>query len=144
MSMVKYKNKLYVYEGTIEAVNHRRRHLTNATPISGEYVQDGRVVTLTDLSGALVAELKARRFPFFSDPAHGWCRVPVKWLHRLGIADRISCFSYVRKDFVYVEEDSDLDTFCIAMAAAGYYVDFNEQPPANRSSKIRSYDRWEG
>jgi hypothetical protein len=33
-------------------------------------------------------------FDFYEDPAHGWAKVPVKLLQQLGIAERVSHYSY--------------------------------------------------
>ena len=49
------------------------------------------------------------KYMFYQDPGHGWVKVFVKELEQLGIADKISSFSYRRKDFAYLEEDCDLD-----------------------------------
>lgn len=56
---------------------------------------------------------------FFSDPSHGWGRVPRNLLTELGIADRISEFSYQDQDYVYLEEDCDLPRVISALHAAG-------------------------
>jgi len=52
-------------------------------------------------------------YVFTSDPGHGWLRVPVKELVEMGIADKISNYSYKSHDnrFAYLEEDCDFSTF---------------------------------
>ena len=50
---------------------------------------------------------------FTSDPGHGWLRVPVAELKEMGIADKISPYSYISENgrFAYLEEDRDFSTF---------------------------------
>lgn len=50
-------------------------------------------------------------YTFYTDPGHGWLQVPKSELIELGVADRISSYSYQELDTVYLEEDCDLSTF---------------------------------
>jgi len=51
-------------------------------------------------------------FDFFSDPAHGWVRVPWTVFHDLSInPDMFSVFSYADEDGAYLEEDEDFPKF---------------------------------
>ena len=81
------------------------------------------------------------KYMFYQDPGHGWVKVFVKELERLGIADKISSFSYRRKDFAYLEEDCDLEKFLQAKQTLGQTVGFIERH-TNRQSKIRSYKQF--
>jgi hypothetical protein len=56
---------------------------------------------------------------FISDPGHGWLEVPVSELVRLGIAKKISRYSYKKGAMAYLEEDSDAGVYLAALAAAG-------------------------
>lgn len=58
-------------------------------------------------------------FYFYTDPGHGWLDVPRALLHELGIAERVSSYSYQRGDSVFLEEDSDYSLFRRAMMQAG-------------------------
>ena len=80
-----------------------------------------------------------KKFDFYSDPGHGWIKVPVSLLEKLGIADKITPYSYRRGDFAYLEADCDAGTFIVAYKeATGDYP--NCRPHiADKSSKIRSY-----
>lgn len=51
------------------------------------------------------------KYQFFSDPSHGWLRVPRESLRKLDIEDRVSHYSYQQGDEVYLEEDGDLSLF---------------------------------
>lgn len=56
-------------------------------------------------------------YTFISDPGHGWLRVKLDELRDLGIADKITQFSYRDGDDAWLEEDCDLSTFIVARAA---------------------------
>jgi CTP:phosphocholine cytidylyltransferase-like protein len=81
-----------------------------------------------------------KKFDYIQDPAHGWIKVSIKQLRILGIVDAISCYSYYRDGFAYLEEDCDASTFFSA-----YRAKYNSEPllrdcvARERRSKIRSY-----
>jgi hypothetical protein len=77
-------------------------------------------------------------FNFYADPGHGWLKVPMSLLDELGIKDRISQFSYVRKDFAYLEEDLDAGIFIDAMKHRGIEPKIRMHH-ANKASRIRGY-----
>lgn len=52
---------------------------------------------------------------YFTDPGHGWLQVERAELVRLGIADKITPYSYQKGEFVYLEEDCDMATYCAAV-----------------------------
>ena len=56
---------------------------------------------------------------YYTDPGHGWVAVKRKLLNDLGIADKITYFSYQKGQTVYLEEDCDLATFATAMNLRG-------------------------
>lgn len=78
------------------------------------------------------------KFNYYCDSGHGWVKVERQRLHDLGILNDISNYSYQRNDIVYLEEDSDLETFLKAMRLEGHEVSF-KQSHTNKKSKIRSY-----
>jgi len=47
------------------------------------------------------------KFRFISDPGHGWLEVPISFVRAMGVADKISAYSYVKGDMAYLEEDCD-------------------------------------
>ena len=63
------------------------------------------------------------KFDVLTDPGHGWIKVPKKLLAELGIANKITPYSYMRGDFAYLEEDADASTFFEAMRAAGKTIE---------------------
>lgn len=78
----------------------------------------------------------------FSDPGHGWVRFPKKRLVKLGIADKISTYSYQNGANAFLEEDCDLTVLCNALRAHGYTDIKFKDGQTNRQSKIRSYDYY--
>jgi hypothetical protein len=82
-------------------------------------------------------------FRAFSDPGHGWLRVPYSELERLDIADKITRYSYQKGSNVFLEEDCDLTTFLAARNARNEPVKI-QTVSIDRSSRIRSYASYAG
>lgn len=76
----------------------------------------------------------------YCDPAHGWLKVPLKALFKLGIADKISSYSYINRKYAFLEEDCDL---AIYLKASGKTLKKINIHYADRLSKIRSYESYE-
>ena len=74
----------------------------------------------------------------FGDPGHAWARFPKAKLVSLGIADKISTYSYQNGANAFLEEDCDLSVLVVALRDRGYEIKFNESH-ANKQSKIRGY-----
>ena len=74
----------------------------------------------------------------FADPGHAWARVAKSKLVTLGIADKISTYSYMNGSNAFLEEDCDLSVLISALRVRGYEIKFNESH-TNRQSKIRGY-----
>jgi len=86
-----------------------------------------------------------RTFPVFSDPGHAWAAVPCAYLRMLGIADKVSHYSYVSasKKTAYLEEDSDLSLFVNTWRAKyGANPLLREHSNSNRSSSIRRLENY--
>jgi len=79
---------------------------------------------------------------FIADPSHGWGEVPVKLIHDLGIAGKISRYSYVKGENAYLEEDCDLGIFIHALESTGEKVSFEEHH-SNYDSWVRNCQRWQ-
>lgn len=80
-------------------------------------------------------------YNFHADPGHGWLEVDLDELIDLGIADKITPYSYRMGDTVYLEEDCDLTTFCRAKQEAGQKVEFIEHH-TNSDSFVRSLSAY--
>jgi len=80
-------------------------------------------------------------FTFHTDPGHGWLEVPMSLLRDLGIADKISSYSYMRGDSAYLEEDCDAGLFVRAfLKRFGSRPDHTEAYTHN--APMRSYRRY--
>ena len=77
----------------------------------------------------------------FADPGHAWARFPKAKLVQLGIADKISTYSYKNGANAFLEEDCDLSVLVVAFRDRGYEIKFNESH-ANKQSKIRNYSTY--
>ena len=82
-------------------------------------------------------------FTYYTDPGHGWVKVPLKLLASLGIAGKMSRYSYMRNGFGYLEEDCDASIFMNAFRVK-YGIDpiIREQCAREKRSKIRSYETF--
>jgi len=78
---------------------------------------------------------------FYSDPGHGWVAVKKKFLAELGIADKITPYSYHKGKTAYLEEDCDYSTLIDACKKHGIIVKLKEKT-TNKRSVIRSYHRY--
>ena len=81
------------------------------------------------------------KIKFYSDPGHGWGAVKRKVIDQLGIADKISTYSYQNGSNAFLEEDCDLSVLITTLKEKGYEVKFKESH-TNRQSKIRNYDTY--
>lgn len=89
----------------------------------------------------LITKPRTMKFDFFSDPSHGWVKVPKALLANLGIANQISRWSYMRNGYAYLEEDSDATKFVNALQAKGIGVEWRSHI-ADKQSKIRKYEPY--
>jgi hypothetical protein len=79
------------------------------------------------------------RYTFFADPGHGWLSVPLSEIKELGIADKISDYSYINGKSAYLEEDLDAGTFLDARTKAGYSKPSFKESHTDDRSPIRNY-----
>lgn len=77
----------------------------------------------------------------YTDPGHGWGAVKRTVLTDLGIANRVSTYSYQRGQSVYLEEDCDLSLLMGALRERGITPVFDERH-TDRRSPIRSYESY--
>ena len=85
--------------------------------------------------------MKQIKIKVFADPGHAWARFPKTRLAKLGIADKISSYSYQNGDNAFLEEDCDLSVLITALKSDGYDVVFDESH-GNKRSKIRGYETY--
>jgi hypothetical protein len=77
----------------------------------------------------------AKTYVWANDAGHEWLAVGVAEIIRLGITDKISSYSYMRGNTVYLEGDCDASHFFDAKKARGEEVN-------TRLGK--AWDRWPG
>ena len=77
----------------------------------------------------------------YSDPSHSWAKVKRQVLINLGIASKVSRYSYQFKDNVYLEEDNDLYLLHQTLDAQDVRLKYVEKH-TNKASKIRSYEPY--
>lgn len=86
------------------------------------------------------------KYTYFTDPGHGWLKVPLEELKALGIADKISSFSYTNGVYAYLEEDCDMPIFLAAKFGKEFvYDDYKDQlttSHTDKTSRIRSYESY--
>ena len=82
------------------------------------------------------------KLDFISDPGHGWCKAPVKLLQKLELLERVSPYSYIRGDYVYLEEDCDLSLLMLAARDKGIALAFRERNSPERPSRVRNYEHY--
>jgi hypothetical protein len=83
----------------------------------------------------------AGTFTFYSDPGHGWFKVPVSLLEQLGIAEQVSTYSYMYGENAYLEEDCDFSLFRRAIGAHGMNFRIKDKTCSHRSA-IREYPHY--
>lgn len=58
--------------------------------------------------------MKNKQYVFHADPGHGWLAVKKSELVYLDVLEKITPYSYMKGDTVYLEEDLDAATFMMA------------------------------
>lgn len=81
------------------------------------------------------------RITIYNDPSHGWAAVAVSELKFLGIAEKISGYSYIKGETAFLEEDCDLPIYLDALRANGTEFTFSEHH-TNGDSFIRGYNAY--
>lgn len=79
------------------------------------------------------------KLDFYEDPAHGWLKVPKELLTKLGIAAKITAYSYMHGNYAYLEEDCDATLFADALEATGEKFEIDERHITDGQSAIRNY-----
>jgi hypothetical protein len=86
--------------------------------------------------------MEKETFIFYADAGHAWLKVPKNAVETLGIADRITCYSYRKSDAVYLEEDCDAPLFVEAFREKYGVPPKVVKSPAVNSSRIRTYQSY--
>ena len=78
---------------------------------------------------------------FYQDGGHGWLKVSRKELIVLGIDQEITTYSYAKDEFVFLEEDCDLETFIVALNKIEVELKYIIHT-SSRASKVRNYNSY--
>jgi hypothetical protein len=86
--------------------------------------------------------MKVKTLKIFSDSGHAWCKVDRSELIELDILKDISTYSYQKNNFVYLEEDQDLNIYINSLKLKykndiNWIIKFNES--VSQRSRIRNY-----
>jgi hypothetical protein len=85
--------------------------------------------------------MAVQKLKFYSDPGHGWLAVKRKMLFDLGIADKITPYSYQKGNTVYLEEDCDAPLLIGELKKQNILYVIQEITH-KQMSPIRYYDRF--
>lgn len=80
------------------------------------------------------------KLKYYTDPGHGWVAVKKSMLVKLGIADKISVYSYMKGKTAYLEEDDDASKLVDMLKSSGIAYELVEK--YSDRSPIRSYERY--
>lgn len=80
------------------------------------------------------------KLKYYTDPGHGWVAVKKSMLVELGIADKISIYSYMKGKTAYLEEDGDASMLVDMLKSSGIAYELVEK--YSDRSPIRSYERY--
>ena len=80
---------------------------------------------------------------FHTDASHGWICVKIAELEALGIADKITSFSYQRKQSAYLEEDTDYTTYLNALKERGIELETVDGKIFNKDHPIRRFQPYQ-
>lgn len=78
---------------------------------------------------------------YLQDPGHGWIACPLPLAHDLGITDKVSRYSYLDRDILWLEEDCDAALLVDALRARGEPISFVEIF-IKHDAHIRALPRW--
>lgn len=78
------------------------------------------------------------KLKYYTDPGHGWVAVKKTLLVKLGIADKISHYSYMKGNTAYLEEDDDASKLVDMLKSSEIAYELIEKY-VDRRSPIRNY-----
>jgi hypothetical protein len=79
---------------------------------------------------------------FHQDGGHGWLCVKISELEALGIADKITEHSYMRKQSAYLEEDTDYTTYLDALKGRGIVLETVDGKIFDKNHPIRRFQPY--
>jgi len=86
------------------------------------------------------------KYTFYSDAGHGWLKVPMVEVISLGIAGRLSTYSYQHNGNVFLEEDCDMGIFVLAktnIENVSHWCKDNIKDVYQEHTPIRGYPHYQ-
>jgi len=84
---------------------------------------------------------RIKKIKITADPGHAWAKVKKNDLVVLGIAEKISPYSFQRGEYVYLEAHRDLGIYLEVLEKLNIPFEVTETF-SNRQSRIRNYPRY--
>lgn len=86
-----------------------------------------------------------RSLTFHADPSHAWLEVSLSDIQALGIGDKISRYSYIKGDRVFLEEDCDASVYLDKAKGEGWEISIKESYTDHESfvRNLASFPRME-
>lgn len=86
-----------------------------------------------------------QKLDFYSDSGHGWLKIKIAELERLGIADKISNSSYMKDSYAYLEEDGDVSLYCdtVRQSIPNFKLVEHIREHSASVSNVRRYERYD-
>jgi len=80
---------------------------------------------------------------YYSDPGHGYLRVPLKLIKMYGLCNKISGYSFKSKEYAFLEEDCDAALFLKAIKENGNEDKYKiVEKVLDRPAACRNYPRF--
>lgn len=76
----------------------------------------------------------------WEDNRHGWFEIPIQDLFELGIADKISSYSYMRDGMAFLEEDCDAHVYFEAKYGKKYWEMRSFKGDRAKMKEINTYE----
>ena len=80
------------------------------------------------------------KLKFYNDPDHGWLAVKIQMIKELGLLNKISRFSYVKGQTIYLEEDCDAPLFTETLKELN--IEFTVESKYQEKTPIRYYESF--
>lgn len=84
---------------------------------------------------------KLLSFEYMQDSGHGWLKVPKAMVEAFGVSGRVSNYSYMDREYAYLEEDCDMPLFLQAVEAQGYRISLVDS--YHEDDRVRGLSRYQ-
>lgn len=89
--------------------------------------------------------MKTKKITVYGDSGHSWAKVKKSEIKALGLETVISLYSYVRGEYLYLEEDGDLSAYIDKLKELNPKIIIKfDHFHTNQRSQIRNYCHYNG